>query len=110
MNLKNILFASFALSGIAAAGESFDENDLNARAPVCYCCSGFIVRNIAGTRCGSGEPAKLYNCAGSLLKRHELAVPATVLIFSAAQTVVLSGLRSSVYLLLFIHRSLPPGS
>jgi hypothetical protein len=53
MNLKNILFASFALSGIAAAGESFDENDLNARAPVCYCCSGFIVRNIAGTRCGS---------------------------------------------------------
>ncbi|KAJ5715311.1 uncharacterized protein N7483_012492 [Penicillium malachiteum] len=54
MKLK-FLLAIFAFSGVLAANESSDEdNYFVARATTCYCCSGFVVKNIAGTRCGSG--------------------------------------------------------
>ena len=66
MNFK-IIFALCAFSSVLAIDEyfgddeSFDANDLDARAiPVCYCCSGFVVSKIAGTRCGAGEPAQLH--------------------------------------------------
>ena len=61
MNLR-ILFTLFAFSSLAAADGSVDEKDLEARqfsGPGCYCCTGYVVENIAGTRCGSGEPVKV---------------------------------------------------
>lgn len=61
MHLR-VLFAVFAFSSLAAADNSVDGNDLDARlfaGPGCYCCSGYVVKNIAGTRCGNSELAKL---------------------------------------------------
>lgn len=53
-----ILIALFAFTSSSIAEGSSDDNDLDKRLvspPGCFCCTGYVVRNIAGTRCGHGE-------------------------------------------------------
>lgn len=53
-----ILLALFAFTSLSIAEGSRDDNDLDKRLfspPGCFCCTGYVVTNIAGTRCGHGE-------------------------------------------------------
>ncbi|KAI9926001.1 hypothetical protein ASPWEDRAFT_169867 [Aspergillus wentii DTO 134E9] len=50
-----ILLALFAFTSLSVAEASPDEGDLDKRQfspPGCFCCTGYVVPNIAGTRCG----------------------------------------------------------
>jgi hypothetical protein len=52
------LLALFAFTSLSIAEGSPDDNDIDKRLlspPGCFCCTGYIVRNIAGTRCGHGK-------------------------------------------------------
>jgi hypothetical protein len=53
-----ILLALYAFTSLSIAEGSPDDDDLDKRVfspPGCFCCTGYVVRNIAGTRCGNGE-------------------------------------------------------
>jgi hypothetical protein len=53
-----ILLALFAFTSLSMADGSPDDNALDKRLfspPGCFCCTGYVVKNIAGTRCGHGE-------------------------------------------------------
>jgi hypothetical protein len=60
MHFKALL-ALFAFTGISVTEGSPDDNDFDKRLispPGCFCCTGYVVRNIAGTRCGHGEQGR----------------------------------------------------
>lgn len=53
-----ILLALFTFASFSIAEGSPVDNDLDKRVfspPGCFCCTGAIVKNVAGTRCGHGE-------------------------------------------------------
>lgn len=53
-----ILLALFAFTSLSIADGSPDDDVLDKRLsnpPGCFCCTGYVVKNIAGTRCGHGE-------------------------------------------------------
>lgn len=98
-----IAVALLALSGLSATDESIDENDLEARqlaGPGCYCCSGYIVQNVAGTRCGSSKPTCLSGYLTMSAKVSQREITVMFLMSFAAPREPLSGLRLSVYFLL----------
>lgn len=73
MHLRALLLAVFAITGISAADGSPDESEFDKRLispPGCYCCTGYVVRNIAGTRCGYGEQGHNCSIPSQLIHKH----------------------------------------
>lgn len=73
MYFRALLLAVLAITGISADDGSLDENEFDKRLispPGCYCCTGYAVKNIAGTRCGYGEQGHNWSIPIQLTHKH----------------------------------------